>query len=76
MSKVHDDAVRIETIAVLDAVEIGVVGFADIFQEVARGEPLDPQRAENLVAQCGELLKQIVDTRNVIRLSASPKGVH
>jgi hypothetical protein len=76
MSKFHDDAVRVETIAVLDAVEIGVVEFADIFQEVARGESLDPQRAENLVTQCRELLKQIVDTRNVIRLSASPKGVH
>jgi hypothetical protein len=48
MSKLHDDAVRIETIAVLDAVEIGVVGFAEIFQEVARGESLDRQRAENL----------------------------
>ena len=76
MSEIRDEAVRIETIAVLDAVEVGVVEFAEIFQEVAAGVPLDPQRAEHLVAQCGELLKTIADTRNVIRLSASPKGIH
>ena len=76
MSKLRDDAVRVETIAVLDAVEIGVVCFSEIFREVAAGMPLDPQRAENFAAQCVELLKGIAETRNVIRLSASPNGVH
>ena len=76
MSKIRDEAVQLEAIAVLTAVEVGVVEFATIFHEVARGTPLDPQQAENLVAQCGELLKQIVETRNAIRLSATPNGVH
>ena len=58
-----------------DAVEVGVVGFSEIFREVAAGVPLDPQRAENLAAQCAELLKSIADTRNVIRLAARTKGV-
>ena len=76
MSKVREEAVRAEAIAVLTAVEAGVVEFAAIFQEVARGTALDPQRAETLVAQCGELLTQIIDTGNAIRLSATPNGVH
>jgi hypothetical protein len=76
MSNTHDEAVRVETIAVLDAVEIGVVGFSEIFREVAAGAPLDPQRAENLAARCAELLKSITDTRNTLRLSAESHGVN
>jgi hypothetical protein len=76
MSNREAAALRIDTIAVLDAVELGVVTFEAIFHEVAAGAPLDPQRAENLAAQCGELLKQIVGTRNAIRLSAAATGVH
>jgi hypothetical protein len=75
MSKIEDDGALIEAIAVLDAVEIGVVGFRNIFREVATGVPLDPQRAETLANQCAELLKSIADTRNVIRLSARTKGI-
>ena len=75
MSEIRDEAVRVETIAVLDAVEVGVVGFSEIFREVAAGSPLDPQRAEDLAAQCGALLKSIADTRNVIRLSARTHGI-
>ena len=40
------------------------------------GSPLDVLRAENLAAQCGELREQIVDPRNVIRLSATATGIH
>ena len=76
MSKREAAAVRIDTIAVLDAVEVGVVVFSEIFREVAAGTPLDPQRAENFAAQCSELLRQIGETRNVIRLSAAATGVH
>lgn len=67
---------RTETIAVLDAVELAVVAFSEIFQEVAAGTPLDPQRAENLAAQCGELLKQIAEIRNTTQLSATATGVY
>jgi hypothetical protein len=75
MSKIEDEGARIEAIAVLDAVEISIVGFDEIFREVATGVPLDRQRAETLAVQCEELLKIIVDTRNVIRLAARTKGV-
>jgi hypothetical protein len=75
MSKIEDEGARIEAIAVLDAVEISIVGFSEIFREVATGVPLDPQRAETLAVQCEELLKIIADTRNVIRLAGRTKGV-
>jgi len=76
MSSTHDEAVRVETIAVLDAIAISVVGFSEIFREVAAGAPLDPQRAENLAAQCAELLKRVTDTRNTLRLAAESHGVN
>ena len=76
MSSTHDEAVRVETIAVLDAIEIGVVGSSEIFREVAAGAPLDPQRAENLAAQCAELLKSVTDTRNTLWLAAESRGVN
>jgi hypothetical protein len=75
MSKIKDEGARIEAIGVLDAVEISIVGFSEIFREVATGVPLDPQRAETLAVQCEELLKIIADTRNVIRLAGRTKGV-
>ena len=76
MSNRQEAAPRTDTIAVLDAVELGVAVFSEIFREVAAGTPLDPQRAENLAAQCSQLLKQIAETRNVVRLSAAATGVH
>ena len=76
MGKTHDDIVRVETIAALDAVESAVVVYTKIFLEVARGEPLDPQRAENLTAQCAALRKSIIEIRNTIQLSADSRGVH
>ena len=76
MSNRPEDAVRGKTIAVLNDVEHRVVEFAEVFQEVARGAPLDSQRAENLSARCGELLKHIVETRNLIRLSGPTAGLH
>ena len=76
MLSTHNEAVRVETIAVLDAIEIRVVGFSETFREVAAGAPLDPQRAENLAAQCGELLKSVTDTRNTLRLAAESQGVN
>ncbi len=72
----HDDSVRAETITVLNGVEIAVVEFREIFREVAGGAPLDPRSAEHFVAQCAELLRLIVETRNAIRLSARSHGVH
>ena len=76
MSSTHDEAVRVETIAVLNAIEVNVVGFSKVFREVAAGAPLDPQRAENLAAQCAELLKSVTDTRNALRLAAESHGVN
>ena len=76
MSDVRDEAVRSESIAVLDAIEIAMRSFAEIFHQVAAGMPLDPQRAETLGTQCATLLAGVADTRNAIRLSARPKGVH
>jgi hypothetical protein len=72
----HDDIVRVETITVLNGVEVAVVEFREIFREVAGGAPLDPRSAEQFVEQCGELIRQIVETRNAIRLSARSHGVH
>jgi hypothetical protein len=40
------------------------------------GAPLDPQRAENLAAQCAELLKSVTDTRNTLRVAAESHGVN
>ena len=76
MSDLHDETVRIETIAVFDALEVGVVGFSEIFREVAAGTPLDPQQAEHLAAQCAQLLTSITDIRNTLRLGAESPGVH
>ena len=76
MSSTHDEAVRVETIAVLDAIEIRVVGLSEVFREVAAGAPLDPQRAENLAAQCAELLKSVTNARNTLRLAAESHGVN
>jgi hypothetical protein len=76
MSDVHDEAVRVESIAVLDAIELAMRSFAEIFREVAAGTPLDPQRAETVGAQCEVLITNVTDTRNAIRLSAHPRGVH
>ena len=76
MGKTHDDIIRVETIAVLDAVELAVVVHTEIFLEVAAGEPLDPQRAENLAAQRAALRKSIIEIRNTIQLSADSSGVH
>ena len=70
------DSARDVAIGILDAVEVSVKEFFAIFEEVARGEPLDPQRAENLAAQSVTLLKGIVETRNALRLSADSPGVH
>ena len=75
-SKIRDDAVLVETIATLDAAEVAVVDFSEIFLEVAGGVPLDLQRAENLAAQCAELPKRIGETRNAIRFSSDSSGVH
>ena len=52
MSKMQEEA----AFAVIAALEGAIVGFSQIFREVAGGTPLDPQRAENLAAQCEELL--------------------
>jgi hypothetical protein len=76
MSKRDEEATRQAMIGILDAVEIGLAEFCRIFREVEEGAPLDPRRAHHLSAQCGELLAQIVETRNAIRLSASADGVH
>jgi hypothetical protein len=75
MSEIRDDAFRSEALAVLDAVEIAIAGFHEIFLEVASGISLQPQRAAHLAAQCAELMTSIADTRNVIRLSAPTEGV-
>ena len=72
MLKMHVET----TFAVLSAMEVALVGFSEIFREVAGGVPLDPQRAENLAAQCAELLKGVEDTRNTIRLAGDSSGVH
>ena len=54
----HDENVWMETNAVLSAVEVvAVVQFSEIFHEVANGDSLDPHHAENLAAQCGDLLR-------------------
>ena len=45
MSKIGDEGASIEAIAVLDAVEVSIVGFREMFREVAAGVPLDTQRA-------------------------------
>jgi hypothetical protein len=76
MSKIRDDAVLIETIATLDAAEVAVVDFSETFREVAGGVPLDVQHAENLAAQCAELLKRIGEARNALRFSPDSRGVH
>ena len=76
MSKIRDEAMHVEMIATLNAAEGAVVDFGEIFREVAGGMPLDLQRAENLAAQCAELLKRIGETRNAIRFSADSRGVH
>ena len=75
MSKRRDDAIRQEMIGILDALEIGLAEFGRIFRGVELGAPLDPQRARQLRAQCGELLTHIIETRNVIRLSATSDGI-
>ena len=76
MSKTHDEIVRVETIAVLDAIEVALAGFLETFQEVAGGTPLDPQHAENLAAKCATLFTSIVEIRNTLRLSADGSSVH
>lgn len=53
----HDENVWMETNAVLSAVKVAVVQFSEIFHEVAGGDSSDPQHAENLAAQCGDLLR-------------------
>ena len=68
MEKTHDDIVRVETIALLEAVEVALVACNVIFREVAGGEPLDPQRAENLAAKSAALLERIVELRNTLKL--------
>jgi hypothetical protein len=72
MSKT-DEAIRIKAIAVLDAAEVGVGALSNIFRELATGVPIDPQRAENLAAQCAELQKTIVDARR--DLATNPGGL-
>ena len=59
MSKIEDEGSRIEAIAVLDAVEIGVVGFSESVREVATGVPLDPRCASafSLSTTRGEALR-------------------
>jgi hypothetical protein len=76
MSKIEEEGVRIAAVSVLDAMEVAIAGFAEIFRDVAGGTALDPQRAETLAAQCAVLLKNIVETRNVIQLSGRSRGVH
>lgn len=71
-----DEAIRIEAVAVLDSIETDVVTFCEIFGEVARGEPLNPDRAENLTARCAELLRKVANIRNALRLSGDSPGVH
>ena len=63
MSKT-DEAIRIKAIAVLDAAEVGVGALSNIFRELATGVPIDPQRAENLAAQCAELQKTIAELQD------------
>jgi hypothetical protein len=60
----------------LNAVETALVGFCEVFSEAARGEALDAQHAESLAAACRELLKNVGDTRNIIRLSGDSPGLH
>jgi hypothetical protein len=76
MTNQHDEAVRVETIALLDAVEAAVLAFSEIFQDVAAGTPLDGQRAENLTAQCTALMMRIETARHALRLSGQSPGVH
>ena len=72
-----DERVHTEAIAVLTAVEVAVAEFGEIFTGVADGQPIEPAHAQILVTQCGELLRQIVKTRNTIRMSGgSTGGVH
>ena len=72
----HDDDLRVETIAVLKAVEVAVVGFSELFGGVAQGVPVDPTHAVILSGQCSELLARVAEIRNDIRLSGSSWGVH
>jgi len=76
MSKRREEAIRLEMIAVLDAIELGLEEFGRIFHEVEHGTALDPRRSHHLAAQCGDLLRHIIETRNAIRLSASSAGIH
>jgi hypothetical protein len=76
MARPHHDDVRVGAIGVLNAAELIVVECSEVFREVADGTALDPQRAENLAARCGAVLRQIVDIRNTLRLSADSSGVH
>jgi hypothetical protein len=76
MSKVLDDAIRIEAVAALAAIETGVLRLREVFRQVANGQPLDPQHAENLAATCGALLSSIEATTRGLRLSTETTAVH
>jgi hypothetical protein len=76
MSNVLDDAIRIEAVAALTAIETGVAKLREVFRHVANGHPLDPQHAENLAATCGALLSSIDATKNGLRMSTETTAVH
>ena len=76
MPKFGDAEVRATVLVTLDALRLGIVGFAEVFADVAKGESLDPQRAENLGALCRKLLLNIGETQAAVRLSGDSPGVH
>jgi hypothetical protein len=76
MPKSGNDDLRVTVLATLDVLEVGIVEFAEVFADVAQGESLDPQRAENLGALCRQLLLNIGETQAAVRLSGDSPGVH
>jgi hypothetical protein len=60
----------------LEALQVAMVSMAEVFADVAKGESLDPQRAENLGALCRRLLVNIGETKAAVQLSADSPGVH
>ena len=61
MSKIEDEGSRIEAIAVLDAVEVSIVGFREMFREVAAGVPLLHGHHDALSRAVGNVLLNAVE---------------
>ena len=72
---VHDEAVRIDSIALLGAIELAMRRFADNFTG-SGSIPSDPQRAAPLETTCATLLAGMGDARSPFQLPARPNGVH